>query len=160
MVFFVHLKYINLISYLLGLMNIIKTKKLLFYIIWIQARKFLGFIDADGSFYINIRERSKEDKKRYRVDTRITLEQRINDPVTGDSYYTVLNKIAETFQVQLKTSKHNDNIQYFIITVTSPVKQIILINYLDKHPLYSSKYLNYLNFKKCVFLKLEKKHLT
>jgi hypothetical protein len=36
----------------------------------------------------------------------------------------------------------------------------IIINYLDKYPLFSSKYLDYNDWKKVVFLIFENKHYT
>lgn len=50
--------------------------------------------------------------------------------------------------------------QYYIITVTSPTKLKSLIQYLDTYPLFSSKLLNYLDFRKCVQMMLGNEHLT
>ncbi len=119
-----------------------------------------GFIDADGSFDVKVREKSYDGKGKNKVESRIRIEQRIIDPNTKLSYYSVIKSIASSFNVELNTSFHNEDIEYYIISVTSPAKLKTLINYLDTYPLFSSKLLNYLDFKFCVNLMLSRKHLT
>ncbi|KAI9491102.1 Dod COI i3 grp IB protein, partial [Zychaea mexicana] len=114
-----------------------------------------GFIDADGSFDVKVREKSYNGKGKNRVETRLRIEQRITDPSTELSYYSVMKSIAK-----LNTSLHNEGIEYYTVSATSPAKLKTLINYLDTYPLFSSKLLNYLDFKFCVNLMLSRKHLT
>lgn len=121
---------------------------------------FSGFLDADGSFDIRIREKSKEGNSKNRVEARMRLEQRKIDPNTGLSYASVFESIAATFEIIINTSIHNKNISYYIIEITSPVKLRKLIEYLDKFPLFSSKFLNYQDFRTCVNMMLIKEHLT
>lgn len=131
-----------------------------------------GFIDADGSFYVNIREKSTsppggtvsprggEGKGKNRVEARLRIEQRKTDPNTGLSYYSVINSIASSLNVELNTSLHNEGVEYYLISMSSPAKLKTLIKYLDTYPLFSSKLLNYLDFKSCVNLMLSREHLT
>ena len=119
-----------------------------------------GFIDADGSFDVKVREKSDSGKGKNRVEARARIEQRQIDPNTGLSYALVLDSIAKAFNVVLNTSIHNGDMQYYIIAITSPAKLKILIQYLDTYPLFSSKLLNYQDFKNCVNLMLNRKHLT
>jgi hypothetical protein len=121
-----------------------------------------GFLDADGSFDIRIREKSKEgnSKNKNRVEARIRLEQRQIDPKTVLSYASVFESIAATFEIVLNTSIHNQKISFYIIEITSPVKLRKLIEYLDKLPLFSSQLLNYQDFRTCVNMMLLKEHLT
>lgn len=51
-------------------------------------------------------------------------------------------KIAQTFNIKLNRSKHN-NREYWCIEILSLAKLEILINYLNNYPLYSSKYNDY-----------------
>jgi hypothetical protein len=88
------------------------------------------------------------------------LEQRKLDPATHVSYEPVLSAIASALGVALGTSIHNQNVEYYLIAVSSPAKLITLINYLDKYPLFSSKRMNYNDFKTCYFMMLNKSHLT
>lgn len=119
-----------------------------------------GFIDADGSFSIIIRNKTIDGKGKDRVEARVRIEQRREDPKTNKSYESILKLIAETFGVQLNTTIHNGNINYYVISITSPTKQVILINYLNEYSLFTSKYLNFKDFSSCVDIMLNKKHLT
>lgn len=126
-----------------------------------------GFIDADGSFNLNIRtirylrkvDTNKENKDKNRVESRFRLEQRINHPITNSSYFFIIDIIAKTFLVKTKTSIHNIDKQYYSISITSPKKLIKLINYLIKYPLFSSKRINFNDFKSSVGIILRKEHL-
>lgn len=117
-----------------------------------------GFIDADGSFDIKVREKAAGHSKD-RVETRFRLEQRMTDPDTGLSYGPALTLMANALESKLGTSVHHGT-TYYIISVTSPAKAAILINYLDTFPLFSSKLLNYSDYKVCVELMLNKQHTT
>ncbi|CAO3683407.1 unnamed protein product [Rhizopus stolonifer] len=119
-----------------------------------------GFIDADGSFDVKVREKSSDGKGKNRAEARLRIEQRIIDQSTQLSYYSVIKSIASSLGVELNTSLHNEGIEYYIVSVTSPAKLKTLINYLDTYPLFSSKLLNYLDFKSCVNLMLSREHLT
>ena len=101
-----------------------------------------GFIDADGSFSIVVREKNSDGKGKTRVEARARIEQRQVDPKTGKSYQFVLESISKVFCVRLGTTIHNGDISYYVIAITSPAKLSILINYLEKYPLFSSKFLN------------------
>lgn len=50
--------------------------------------------------------------------------------------------------------------EYFTLTASSRISLDIIINYLEKYPLYSSKYLDYKDWKEIVFLILENKHYS
>jgi len=119
-----------------------------------------GFIEADGSFDVKVREISEDGTGKNRVEARFRIEQRQIDPETGLSYDSVLESIACALDVKLKTSKHNEEIEYYSIAVTSPAKLTALIHYLDITPLYSSKLFNYLDFRKCVDMMLSREHLS
>lgn len=117
-----------------------------------------GFIDADGSFEIRVREKISGHAKD-RVETRFRLEQRMNDPITGESYGYAFALIASALGVPLKNSLHHE-VQYYIITVTSVINAVKLVEYLDIHPLFSSKRLNYNNYKQCVLMMTKLEHLS
>ena len=119
-----------------------------------------GFIDADGSFDVKVREISNDGTGKNRVESRFRLEQRKIDPDTGLSYESVLESVVLALEVKLNTSNHNEGIDYYSIAVTSPAKLSTLIKYLDRYPLYSSKLLNYLDFRKCVDMMLSREHLS
>lgn len=122
-----------------------------------------GFIDADGSFSIKIRQKSIEGKGKNRVESQFRIEQRKEYPITGHSYYDIIIKILQDLNnsntTTPKISKHNEGKEYYIISVTSPKKLLQLISYLDKYPLWSSKRINYLDFRESVMIMLDKVHL-
>lgn len=77
-----------------------------------------------------------------------TIEQRINDPITNNSYRSIFTIIAQFLNVKLNISKHNGKL-YFIVQCSSPAKLIPLINYLSDYQLFTSKRLNFEAFKTC-----------
>lgn len=119
-----------------------------------------GFIEADGTFDVKVREISEDGTGKNRVEARFRIEQRQIDPETGLSYESVLESITRPLDVKLKTSNHNEGIEYYSIAVTSPAKLTALIQYLDIYSLYSSKLFNFLDFRKCVDMMLSREHLS
>lgn len=122
-----------------------------------------GFIDSDGSFGINIRQKSSERplRSKNRVEARFRIEQRMIDPLRGQSYYDIINNIATAFNRKVTISKHNvPSTEYYLVSVTSPSKLKKLLDYLNKYPLLTSKNLNFKDFSICVKIMLDKKHLT
>nr|YP_009327861.1 hypothetical protein [Epichloe festucae]APB96819.1 hypothetical protein [Epichloe festucae]APB96879.1 hypothetical protein [Epichloe hybrida] len=115
-----------------------------------------GFLDADGSFSVQ----HTIGKKR-KISCRLRLEQRMYDPITGDSYLDTLRIIAKFLDCNLKTRKQiSTGNEYYIIAATSKVSLYIIINYFNNFPLYSSKYLDYLDWKKAAKLILNNQHYT
>lgn len=119
-----------------------------------------GFIDADGGFSVQHTKVENNAKKR-KISCRLRIEQRMLDPVTGKSYLDVLTKIAKFLNCNLLTriQKSTDN-EYYTLAASSKNSTDILMNYLDRYPLFSSKYLDYKNWKEIVLLIVENKHYT
>jgi hypothetical protein len=83
------------------------------------------------------------------------------DPVTNNSYLKILTSIAEFLNCKLLTRKQKSTgNEYYIITASSRLSIDIIVKYLDKYPLFSSKYLDYKDWKEIVLLILENKHYT
>lgn len=118
-----------------------------------------GFIDADGGFYIYYPEDTKDKNKSIKLT--MTIEQRKIDSLSKDSYEFIMKKIADFFKVNLRTrdQKSTEN-SYFRIVVTSNMSISILIDYLEKYSLYSSKHLNYIDWREASLIKKEKRQLT
>lgn len=114
-----------------------------------------GFIDADGSFKITVRVTSGKN----RVESRFSLEQRMIDPYTGESYAVILGLIASTLKVKLNLSTHHGT-KYYIVELTSMASRLVLVEYLNRFPLWTSKYLNYLDWEKCHDMMVAKLHTT
>lgn len=115
-----------------------------------------GFIDADGSFSVQHTIKNKR-----KISCRLRLEQRMYDPITGDGYLEILTAIAKFLGCNLNTRKQiSTGNEYYIIAATNKVSLSIIINYFDNFPLYSSKHLDYLDWKKAAELILNNKHYT
>jgi hypothetical protein len=133
-------------------LNIIKNKEDLSNL---NSNNWLaGFIDADGGFYIRYTE-AKDSK--FRIACVLTIEQRIIEPVSNLSYEPLFLEISKYFKVKLEYSKHNKNKSYLMIRMSNSNSLKIVIDYFNKYKLYSSKYLDYLNWAEVARLLLDKK---
>jgi riboflavin transporter FmnP len=66
------------------------------------------------------------------------------EPLTNISYEEILTDVALFLNCNLKTRKQKStNNEYFTITASSRKSLLIILNYFDKFPLYSSKYLDF-----------------
>lgn len=119
-----------------------------------------GFIDSDGSFSVQHTKVENGAKKR-KISCRLRIEQRMLDPVTGYSYLDVLTNIVKFLNCSLLTriQKSTGN-KYYTLTASSKISTEILVNYLDRYSLFSSKYLDYKDWREIVLLMLENKHYT
>jgi LAGLIDADG endonuclease len=112
-----------------------------------------GFIDADGHFYIRCSMKH--------IICKFSLEQRMIYPKTQESYNLILDQICSFLDVKLHIRnriKYKNS--YYIIRVENQKSINILINYLNNYSLLSSKYLDYLEWKKAFIEILNKTHFT
>lgn len=121
---------------------------------------FSGFIDADGSFSVQHTKTENGAKKR-KISCRLRIEQRMIDPVTNNSYFNVLTELASFLNCNLLTRKQKaTGNEYFTLAASSKVSLQIIIDYFKKHPLLSSKSLDYKDWEKVALLILENKNYT
>jgi len=108
-----------------------------------------GFIDGEGCFSISMYK-----------DSRMLKGWQVK-PVFSINLHSKDRKILEAIQITLgvgKIYKHGkDSIQY---RVSSLKNLYVIINHLDKYPLITKKWADYLLFKKSVDLIKNKEHLT
>ena len=111
-----------------------------------------GFTDADGNFSLVISDQNKKGKLKTRVQTFFRLElthsypRYVEECLGGNSYFNILTKISAFLNVNLYTRTRyiKDKVYHsFIIIAHSSRNHIIVREYFDKFPLYSSKYLAY-----------------
>ena len=97
---------------------------------------FSGFIEADGSFSIFLNKNS--------IRIRFSLCQSSTNKF-GSSNESIMSIIAEYLDVKVSTYQRKKAPNSIELTVkTQSIKSNdILINYLTKFPLWSSKFLNY-----------------
>ena len=119
-----------------------------------------GFIDSNGSFSIQHTKLKNGIKKR-KISCRLRIEERILDPITKNSYLKVFTDISNFLNCSLLTRKQKSTgNEYYILTVSSIMSLNLIVNYLEKYPLFSSKYLDYKDWKEIVLLIFENKHYT
>ena len=119
-----------------------------------------GFVDADGSFSIQHTKLENNAKKR-KISCRLRIEQRMYEPISKISYFDVLTEIANFLGCNLNTRKQvSTGNEYFNLTASSHKSLSIIIIYFESFSLYSSKYLDYKDWKGAATLILEKNHYT
>lgn len=125
-----------------------------------------GFVDADGSFSVQYTKTeellpAKQGKTKRKISCRLRIEQRILDPTTNDSYFDILNQICLFLNCKLLTrTQKSTNNTYYTLTASSKVSLDIIINYFNKYPLFSSKYLDYKDWEKVAYLIINSQHNT
>ena len=112
-----------------------------------------GFTDGDGNFSISLTDRKKKGNittKRVQTFFRIELRQNYHRYASveqgGTSYFVILSKIASYLGVNLysRTREQKDKVFYaFMVISHSEASHVKVINYFNRFPLYSSKYLAY-----------------
>ena len=112
-----------------------------------------GFTDGDGNFSIILTDRKKKGNitsKRvqtfFRLEIRQTYLRDVSVEQGGASYFAILSKIAKYLGVNLlsRTREQKDKVFYvFMVISHSALSHVKVINYFDRFPLYSSKYLAY-----------------
>ena len=119
-----------------------------------------GFIDSDGSFSVQYTKLENNAKKR-KISCRLRIEQRMLDAITNESYLKVLTDVSNFLNCSLLTRKQKSTgNEYYTLTASSKISLKIIVNYLEEYPLFSSKYLDYNDWKEIVFLIFENKHYT
>jgi len=116
-----------------------------------------GFTDGDGNFSITLTDRKKKGvvtSKRVQAFFRIELRQNYHREVSivqgGISYFEILDKIARYLKVNLysRSREQQDKIFYAYMVIShSSESHKKTIEYFDRYPLYSSKYLAYKDWK-------------
>ena len=121
-----------------------------------------GFIDSEGSFFVqHTKLENNANEKKTKISCRLRIEQRMLDPITNNNYYNVLTDISNILNCTLLTRKQKSTgNEYYTLTASSQISLDVVINYLDKYSLFSSKYLDYKDWKEIVLLIFENKHYT
>ncbi len=113
-----------------------------------------GFTDADGNFSIKLTGSYKSENitERGRIQCVFSINQNEIHKKTNESCVPFMTKLANYFECNLNHRLANNAIfkessALIVFYVQSDKKHYIVINYFDKYPLMSSKYLNYLCYK-------------
>lgn len=116
-----------------------------------------GFSEGDANFSINLTDRKKKGlvtTKRVQCFFRIELRQNYHREASieqgGTSYFKILTDIARYLDVNLysRSREVKDKIFYSYMVVSHNMNSHLkVIEYFDRYPLYSSKYLAYKDWK-------------
>ena len=112
-----------------------------------------GFIDADGHFSVRTTTVSKYPK----IECKFELSQRQNDH-NNENNYEFLNLIADFLFTTVKEIRVDKPKPEYRVRTTSLKGNLILINYIENYPLFSSKYLNYQDWRKVLVFFENKNH--
>ena len=104
-----------------------------------------GFIDADGHF--SVRTSISDSSKYPKLECKFELTQRQNDH-NNENNFKFLNLIAEMLCTTVKELRKDKPKPEYRVRTTSLKGNLVLVHYLDRYPLFSSKYLNYKDWKK------------
>lgn len=108
-----------------------------------------GFVDADGHFSVRATP--------HKVECKIEICQRQVDK-GGKCTFSFLDKIAKMFKTSVKPIRTNTKNPQFRVRTTSLQGNLLVKSYFDNFPLYSTKYLNYLDWIKVLELFEAKEH--
>lgn len=118
-----------------------------------------------GSFSVQHTKTETGAAKR-KISCRLRIEQRILDPSTRppqgvEDYFYILNQICLFFNCKLltRTQKSTGN-TYYTLAASSKASLNIIINYFNKYPLFSSKFLDYQDWELVAKLFVNNQHLT
>nr|YP_010710811.1 hypothetical protein P2Z26_mgp05 [Gonatophragmium mori]WCZ71175.1 hypothetical protein [Gonatophragmium mori] len=109
----------------------------------------VGFVDAEGCFNINI-TKSNSNLIGYQVQARFIIELNVKDKY-------VLYKIQQFFQ-GIGSITITKNVARYSIFSLKDINKII--TFFNEYPLQGSKYIDFTCWKECVYLMLNKQHLT
>ena len=124
----------------------------------IQSNAWLaGFTDADGNFSLAIDSNRLRIKPAYRLEIRQHYNNYIDPKNIGlypTNYFDIMSKIGAYLEVnlytrtrKLKLDKEYKTYSSYIIMTNSIIKNTLVIEYFDKFPLLSSKFLDYTDWK-------------
>ena len=142
---------------------------------------FTGFIEADGHFGVKSFKRNltknlssttllklnkDSEIKMNNISLVFRLDQRAHDIPTNSSMKFIMENIAHKLGCNLLTfsnisnRKTNELRKVYSVSLTSPIKLLPLIEYLNKYKLLGNKYKDFKDWEKICFMVISKKHLT
>lgn len=111
---------------------------------------FAGLLDLRGNFYIR---HSRAATKNRKITCRLKIEIPKLDSPKDNQIFKLLTSIAKYYECKftIRTQKSTKR-EFYLLEFTKKKSIEKLQKYLDKYPLYSSKYLDYMEWIKIVLL--------
>ena len=116
-----------------------------------------GYIDADGGFKVRF-TRKKVNFQKVRIALSFIIEQRMVHKKSGLNMKFCMKNISDFLRIPLSIRKHNKK-EYYCVELSSFSKLSILIEYLQKYSLLSSKHLDYLDWLDVYYKMVQQTHL-
>lgn len=114
-----------------------------------------GFSDADSNFQVSIYNRKNSNSIRiqlfYRLEIAQTYHRDVDPSLGGSSFFALLTLISTYLNVNILSRTrliNNQNYYSFMVIAHNNSSHKIIQNYFSMYPLFSSKYLNYLDWCK------------
>jgi len=119
---------------------------------------FSGFVDAEGIFSVQHTKREEVTKK---ISCRLRIQERDKDPSNKECNENIAGEIASFLNCRLlKRVQPSTKNAYFILSGSSKLSLSVIINYFNKYPLFSSKYLDYKDWEKVANLIINNNHYS
>jgi hypothetical protein len=124
-----------------------------------------GFLDSDGKFYCEYKLNSNGIATLVKSYMRVSQKQSYNTTVYADnSNLCLMEKIREFLDVKNVTKIQRNKPNYielaYEVRTSKKSSCDILINYLINFPMFSSKHLDYLNWKEFHNIRISKQYKT
>jgi hypothetical protein len=110
-----------------------------------------GFIDAEGHFAVRVSKNSNRLACSFGL-----VQKQVN--LSGEDNSQILSKISSYLLSNLKETKVNTKNPQYRIRTTSLNGNLVLKDYLTQYPLFSSKFLDYLDFIRVLEFFIKKEH--
>jgi hypothetical protein len=110
-----------------------------------------GFVDGEGCFFISLIK-----SKKYKVGSQVQLRFLITQHIRDEELMKSLIKYLGCGKLY---NRSNREIVEYVVTKSLDISEI-LIPYFDQYPLQSSKFKDFNDFKKVVYLIKNEEHLT
>lgn len=112
-----------------------------------------GFIDADGSFFVGINKNS--------IHCSFTLVQAMEDK-KGNNKKQIMSNLAQFLNLPLKlvNKRYCSGQDQYAVKSNILESNLILSDYLNHYPLFSSKYLNFKDYFRVLMLIKNQEHKT
>lgn len=114
---------------------------------------FSGFSDADSKFSVTIQERKGKVARirgYYRLELRQKYHREVSKELGGSSYINIMLEIGEYFGVNVLSRRRSIGeavYESYMLMLTRKDSILKLEEYLNNYPLYSSKFLDYKDWK-------------
>nr|YP_010044402.1 LAGLIDADG endonuclease [Trametes coccinea]QPF23643.1 LAGLIDADG endonuclease [Trametes coccinea] len=100
-----------------------------------------GFIEADGHFSVRTTMNGKYPK----IECKFEIVQSQKN-LLGQEQYSFLSELSEFLKTPLKTFKKNTSHPQYRLRTSNLESNFLLINYLNKYPLFGSKFLDFISW--------------